>query len=105
MTNAQTSTLVLKDQAGTYFLVSQETLERGRVPEEQVAELEQAIAAAQGGAGGDVQGFILPLVYGIAMTVGFAAGYFGTRAAIEEEEVLVPDLSSAMSSSASHPIH
>jgi len=103
MTNEQSGTLVLKDQAGSYFLVSQETLERGRVPEEQVAELEQAIAAAQGGAAGDAQGFILPLVYGIAMTVGFAAGYFGTKAAIEEEEVLVPDLSSVMSSSGSRP--
>ena len=37
---------------------------------------------------GDVQGFILPLLYGVAMTVGFAAGYFGTTAATQEKGTL-----------------
>jgi hypothetical protein len=90
MTNAETSTtttngqhvaLVLKDGAGNYFLVPKETLEQGRVPAEHTAEVEQLIAA--GGPDEDTQGFFFPLVYGIAMTVGFAAGYFGTKAAIE----------------------
>jgi hypothetical protein len=62
MTKAQTGTLVLKDATGSYFLVAQETLEQGRVPVERTAELEQMIAAAaQGDAGGDVQGYGGPL--------------------------------------------
>ncbi len=35
-------------------------------------------------AANDVQGFILPLVFGAAAVVGFAAGYFGTKGAIED---------------------
>ena len=59
MTMAQTGTLVFKNEAGDYFLLPQETLEQGRVPEEHKAEVEQAIAAAEGGAGGDdVQGHL-----------------------------------------------
>lgn len=63
MTHAQTDTLVLQDAAGSYFLVPQVTLEQGRVPEEQKAELTRLIAAAAalGGAGGDVQGYAAPL--------------------------------------------
>ncbi|MGH2587102.1 MAG: hypothetical protein ACRDJE_19490 [Dehalococcoidia bacterium] len=53
MTNEQTGTLVLKDQAGNYFLVPQETLEQGRVPEEHTAEVERVFADQ-----GDVQGHI-----------------------------------------------
>lgn len=87
MTNEQAITLVFKDQAGEYYLVSQATLEQGRVPAERKAEIEQVIAEQQE----DVQGYILPLLYGVAMTVGFAAGYFGTKAAVEEE-VLVPNI-------------
>ena len=92
MTNEQTTTLVFKDQAGEYYLVSQATLEQGRVPAEQKAALEQLIAEQQE----DVQGYILPILYGVAMTVGFAAGYFGTKSATASEEVLVPDLSSVL---------
>ncbi len=33
---------------------------------------------------GDVQGFILPLVFGAAAVAGFAAGYFGTKSALED---------------------
>jgi hypothetical protein len=91
MTTEQTGMLVLKNAAGDYFLLPQDVLERGRVREERKAELEQAIAAAQGGTDMDVQGYILPLVYGIAMTVGFAAGYFGTKSALGEE-ILVPTI-------------
>jgi hypothetical protein len=62
MTHAQTGTLVLKDATGSYFLVAQETLEQGRVPEERTAELEQMIvAAARVDAGEDVQGYGDPL--------------------------------------------
>jgi hypothetical protein len=75
MTNEQTSTLVLKDTAGNYFLISSQIVEQGRVPEERKAEIEQAIAATQGGAGGDdVQGHIF--------LIGVAIGYFGTKAII-----------------------
>ena len=60
MTDARAATLVLKNEAGDYFLIPQDVVERGRVPAEHRAELEQAIAAAQGSADGDdVQGHIL----------------------------------------------
>lgn len=78
MTNEQTSTLVFKDQAGEYYLLPLETLERGRVPADHKAELEQVIAAAhQGGAGDDdVQGYLLPIVVAVG---GFMAGYGSVR--------------------------
>jgi len=59
MTNEQTMTLVLKDAAGNYFLVSQETLEQGRVPEEHRAEVGRLVAEAstsEAGEGNDTQG-------------------------------------------------
>jgi hypothetical protein len=54
MTNAQTGTLVFKDQAGEYYLVPQETLEQGRVPAEHKAQIEHLIAEQQ-----DVQGYAM----------------------------------------------
>jgi hypothetical protein len=60
MTNEQMRTLVLKDAAGNYFLVSQETVEQGRVPEEHRAAVERLVAEArsgQGGEGADTQGY------------------------------------------------
>ncbi|MGH2585464.1 MAG: hypothetical protein ACRDJE_11170 [Dehalococcoidia bacterium] len=81
MSDAQTGTLVLKDTAGNYFLVPQETLEQGRVPAEHTAEIEQAIAAAQGGAGGnDVEGYLA--LFAVAFVVGFTA----TRAIMKNRE-------------------
>jgi len=65
MTNEQTSTLVLKDRAGIYFLVSQETLEQGRVPEEQKVEVEQLLAES------DVSGYARNL-YEVVTTVFWA---------------------------------
>jgi hypothetical protein len=53
MANAQTGTLVLKDAAGNYFLVSPETVEQGRVPEEHRAEVERLVAEARSGQGGE----------------------------------------------------
>jgi len=79
MTNAETGTLVLKNQAGDYFLVPQETLERGRVPAEHTAEVEEAIAGGQGGTGGDdVEGYALVFI------VGFVIGFTLTKAALED---------------------
>ncbi|MGH2587103.1 MAG: hypothetical protein ACRDJE_19495 [Dehalococcoidia bacterium] len=66
MTNAQTGTLVLKDTAGNYFLVSQAAVEQGRVPEEQKAEVEQILAGA------DVSGYVRNL-YEVVTTVVWAA--------------------------------
>jgi hypothetical protein len=66
MTNAQMSTrvtdeqglsLVLKNDAGDYFLVPQETLTGIRVPEDQKAQIEQLIPEQQ-----DVQGYFWQLV-------------------------------------------
>jgi hypothetical protein len=87
MTNAQTSTLVIKDQAGSYFLLPQETLERGRVPEERAAEVEQLLAAATQGAEerDDVHGHH-PVAIGIAVAcilyTGFDLGYGLAKAAL-----------------------
>jgi hypothetical protein len=63
MTDDQSLSLVLKDEAGNYFLVPQETLERGRVPKEQKGEIERLVAeaAAEGGGGESVQGSVAPL--------------------------------------------
>lgn len=54
MTNTETGTLVLRDQAGSYYLVPLETLEQGRVPADQKAQIEQRIAEQR-----DVQGHML----------------------------------------------
>jgi hypothetical protein len=43
MTTEQAKVLVLKDSAGSYYLVPEEILERGRVPQEHMAELEQHV--------------------------------------------------------------
>ena len=51
MTDAQTDqpiTLVLKNTAGDYFVVSQAILEQCRLPAERAAELEQLLANADG---------------------------------------------------------
>jgi hypothetical protein len=41
MTQAQTNALVVKDSTGNLYLVAQETLEQGRIPEEHRAEVER----------------------------------------------------------------
>lgn len=53
MTDAKAGTLLLKNNAGDYFLLPQEMLEQCRVPEERRAEVEQAIATAEADADGD----------------------------------------------------
>lgn len=86
MTNEQATTLVFRNEAGDYFLVPRATLEQGRVPQEQTAELEQAIAAAHSEAGGgDVQGFIAPAVAVGIFFVGELIG-FGVTAALTQEK-------------------
>lgn len=63
MTTEQTGMLVLKNATGDYFVLPQQELEKGRVPAERRAAVEQAISAAQGGDGeNDVQGH----AYGVA---------------------------------------
>jgi hypothetical protein len=87
MTDTQTNALALKDAAGNYFLVAQETLEQGRVPAERKAEVERLIAAAQGGAGGDdAEGYILPLIFAgfVAYSVGVVGGFAVTRSIIRK---------------------
>lgn len=43
MVDEQAATLVFRDQAGEYYLLSQATLEQGRVPAEQKAEIERIV--------------------------------------------------------------
>lgn len=66
MPNTPVDTLVLKDGEGTYFLVTMDALERGRVPVEQRADVERAIDEQ-----GDVQGYIVPLAIAGALALGF----------------------------------
>jgi hypothetical protein len=102
MTNTKNPTLVLKDQAGSYFLLAQETLEQGRVPAEHTAEIERLIAAAQDGADGDdVRGHAVLLAVALLYS-GFWLGY-GVTKHLQGPQAQAPDLSSVMSSSASRP--
>ena len=66
MTNAPTSMLVLKNEAGDYFLIPQETVERSRVPAEHTAEVERLLAEADG----DVSGYFVNQVYGGVRLLG-----------------------------------
>lgn len=43
MTTAQPSALVLKDEAGNYFLLTEALLEQRRIPEEHKAGVEQLV--------------------------------------------------------------
>jgi hypothetical protein len=98
MTTEQIATLVLKDEAGTYYLLSQETLEQGRVPEERIAELEQFIAAAADGRTGkdDVDGHAvaIALVAAPFVAVGLMWGLEGLRRGLfgSSVEQVVPDV-------------
>lgn len=67
MTNEQTSTLVLKDPMGNYYLVPVATLEQRQVPPEHTAEIERLIAAHD-----DVQGHV-PLFVLVATLFGLGA--------------------------------
>jgi hypothetical protein len=51
VTDAKDSALMFKDQAGDYFLLPLETLERGRAPEERKAHVERLIAESDDVAG------------------------------------------------------
>src|SRR5688500_6210765 len=85
MTIEQTNTLVLKDHAGSYYLVSQEMLEGSRVPGERNAELEQLIAAAAQD-GDDVQGHH-PVAYGVG---AFAVFYWGASMSYQVTRYFLP---------------
>ena len=84
MTTTTSSTLVLKNQAGDYFLLPQEVLERGRVPDERKAEVEQQVAGAEVFAlidREDVQGYLAPLagwVIGCAISGAWNAFAIGS---------------------------
>lgn len=71
MTNGPTGGLALKDQAGNYYIFSEEALDRARVPAEREAEVERLIAEVSGAQlnGDDVQGHLLQVIAG-----GLAAG-------------------------------
>lgn len=58
MTTEHEMTMVFKDQAGEYYLVPLETLTRGRVPQEQKAQIEQLMTEQR-----DVEGHALSAVH------------------------------------------
>jgi hypothetical protein len=93
MANAQSSMLVVQDQAGSYFVIPQETLERARVPEERAAEVEQILAAARDGVEGDDVHGHHPVAIGIAVAcilyTGFDLGYGLAKAAIGPEAAII----------------
>ncbi|MGH2584072.1 MAG: hypothetical protein ACRDJE_04090 [Dehalococcoidia bacterium] len=74
-TDEQFGVLVFKNEAGDYFLVPQELLERGRVPAERTAEVERLIAASDDTGGYAIQDRFratVPLLYlaGVSFTWG-----------------------------------
>jgi len=82
MTNELVPTLVLKDAAGDYFLVPQEMLERGRVPAEHNAEVEQLLTGA---GGDDVQGFADALNIAGWLLFEWAVGMIGPAGGVTIE--------------------
>jgi hypothetical protein len=73
MTTEQTGTLVLKDEAGHYFLVAQETLERARVPAEHKAELERLLTEP----GADASGYMVSTTYTLFRVLNAGAKAIG----------------------------
>ena len=88
---APAQVLVLKDQVGDYFLLPQETLERGRVPQERKAEIEQLIAERQTDVQGYV-GFIAHAVISLAQAVAIGAGALYRQYELSQEEIVVPTI-------------
>jgi hypothetical protein len=84
MANPESAVLVFKDEAGSYFLLPLETLEQGRVLEEQKAAIEQLIAEQQ-----DVQGylihlFVIPHILRTAAVIATGAVLVGQEATKDE---------------------
>jgi len=80
MADAESVVLVFKDEAGSYFLLPQETLAQGRVPEVQKDEVERLLVGRE-----DVQGFLWPFVAGIVVGVGAVAVGVGIGKATKDE--------------------
>jgi len=69
MTETADAMLILSDQAGNYYLLPRETVERARVPEEQNAAIERALARE------DVAGFgVIMEERPAPLTVGVLSG-------------------------------
>jgi len=99
-TDAESGTLVFKDQAGDYYLLPLTMLQRGRVPEEAKAALEEQLAAMPAGAtaGEEVQGYrYSPALVGyIAGVLTTWASYGITRLIMTEDPIEQPyDLSNS----------
>jgi hypothetical protein len=97
MTTEQTATLLLKDRAGSYFIVPQETLERGRVPAEHMTEMEHLMASAAPAETGDADaqgyvGFFAGVAAAIVVRAGFDLGYYLTSSYLSQPEQVVPTL-------------
>ena len=79
MTTTQASMLLVKNQAGDFFLLPGASLEQGRVPAEHTAELERLITAAtqDGTSGADAQGYVAPAGFGagVAVAIVVRAGF------------------------------
>ena len=71
--NEQTAVLVFKSQAGDYYLVPQEMLERGRVAEEHKAEVERLISELRDDVRGHVAGEAVCLIAVFAVAYGYMA--------------------------------
>lgn len=73
MTIEQTTTLVFKSEAGDYFLVPQDSIERGRVPEEYKTEIEGLLAEADE----DVSGYVVETGYSLLRVINAGATALG----------------------------
>jgi len=65
MTTQNSQTLILRDQKGDFFLVSGETVQAGRVPEDKKQALQEAIS---GGGAGEVSGYLFDNTFQNAFT-------------------------------------
>lgn len=76
METNQTGTLILRDQAGEYYLLPRAVLEQGRVSAEARVAIEEQFPALQaiGTPGDDTQGHVVPIVAGAIYGVSAAAG-------------------------------
>jgi hypothetical protein len=74
MTTTQDSMLVFKDQAGDYFAIPRETLERGRIPATHTAEIERVLAGATSAVSDDAEGYFWPIFVLPAVGAAVIAG-------------------------------
>jgi hypothetical protein len=78
-TNAQRNVLVLKNEAGEYFVLPEELVEQGRVPAEHIGDVERVFDAA---AANDLTGYLSLNFTKITYNTTFAGAFVGGGTAL-----------------------